>query len=211
MKFDSLLELTRDLPLFETGFLLAGDVDAADVRRQLSRWTRSGKLRQLRRGLYMLAAPYQKRAPHPFLIANALVPGSYISGQSALAFHGLIPEYAPRTLSVTRLRASRWPGGYLFHHLAARLFFGYELVELGGQQQVFVAAPEKALLDLAHLTPRLDSPEYLRELRLQNLARLDLARLHEFAGRSGKPKWKRVADRVASLALHEQEDYEELA
>jgi len=110
MKFDELLGLVGDQPLFETGLLLAGDVDPNDVRRQLSRWVQSGRIRQLRRGLYTLAPPYQNAAPHPFLIANALVPGYYVTAQSALAYYSLIPEYTPRTLSVTTLHTSNRDG-----------------------------------------------------------------------------------------------------
>jgi hypothetical protein len=58
MKFDDLLVSTSKQPFFETGLLLAGAVDPADVRRQLSRWVRAGRVIQLRRGLYSLAAPY---------------------------------------------------------------------------------------------------------------------------------------------------------
>lgn len=211
MKFDELLVLVGDQPLFETGLLLAGDVDPNDVRRQLSRWVKSGRIRKLRRGLYMLAPPYQNVVPHPFLIANALVPGSYVSVQSALAFYGFIPEHVPRTISVTTGRPSNWDGGFQFHHLASQLFFGYHIVELRAEQQAFVAMPEKAVLDLAHLTPHSDSADYLGELRLQNLDRLDLSRLREFVERSGKPKWQRVAAQIEKLALQERDEYEELA
>jgi hypothetical protein len=114
-------------------------------------------------------------------------------------------------VSVTTLRPSHWDGGFHFHHLAPHLFFGYQLVELSEGQQAFVAAPEKALLDLAHLTPNSDSPKYLGELRLQNLERLDLSRLHEFAERSEKPKWQRVAAQIETLALREKDEYEELS
>lgn len=212
MKFDSLLSLVGDQPLFETGLLLAGNVDPDHVRRQLSRWVRSGRVRQFRRGLYTLAPPYQNIAPHPFLIANALVPGSYVSGQSALAFYGLIPEYTPGTTSVTMLRPAQWEGGggFRFQHLASHLFFGYQLVELPQGQEAFVATPEKALLDLAHLTARSDSTSYLSQLRLQNLERLDFARLDEFVERAKKPKWRRIAEQVKKLALSEKEEYEEL-
>ena len=211
MKFDQLLALVGEQPVFETGLLLAGDVDPNDVRRQLSRWTRSGRIRQLRRGLYTLLPPYQKAAPHPFVIANALVPGSYVSLQSALAFYGFIPEYTPRTASVTMGRPSTWEGGFRFQHLTPRLFFGYQLVDLSDGGQAFVATPEKALLDLTHLTPKSDSPEYLSELRLQNLERLNVPRLYEFADRSEKPKWQRVAAQIETLATQEKTEYEELA
>ncbi len=210
MKFEDLLALVANQPFFETGFLLAGDVDPADVRRQLSRWVRSGRIRQLRRGLYTLAPPYQNIIPHPFLIANALMPGSYISAQSALAFYGLIPEYTPRTLSMTMLRPSQWDGGFHFQHLAPHLFFGYQLVELSQGQKAFIAAPEKALLDLAHLTPKADSASYLSQLRLQHLERLDIIRLNEFAEHAAKPKWRRIAVQIEKLALQEKDEYEDL-
>ncbi|MEK6630557.1 MAG: hypothetical protein AABY89_07470, partial [Acidobacteriota bacterium] len=38
--------------------------------------------------------------PHPFLVANALHRGSYVSLQSALAFHGVIPEQVPTVTNV---------------------------------------------------------------------------------------------------------------
>ncbi|MEZ4555099.1 MAG: hypothetical protein R2854_01360 [Caldilineaceae bacterium] len=43
------------------------------------------RIMQLRRGLYFIAAPYQKQRPHPFLVANRLLQPSYVSMQSALA------------------------------------------------------------------------------------------------------------------------------
>jgi predicted transcriptional regulator of viral defense system len=190
--------------------LLSGDVDPDDVRRQLSRWVKTGRVQQLRRGLYTLAPPYRKVVPHPFLVANALVAGSYVSSQSALAFYGLIPEYVPVKLSVTTSRPAQWEGGFHFRHIAAHLFFGYRSVDLSQEQRAFVATPEKALLDLAHFTPNSDTSDFLRELRLQNLEQLDLERLDEFARRAGKPKWRRVAQLIAELAVEEIGGHEEL-
>lgn len=210
MKFSDVLSVAGNQPFFETGLLLAGEVDPTDVRRQLSRWVNAGKIRQLRRGLYTFAPPYQIAAPHPFLVANALVPGSYVSGQSALAYYGLIPEYAPRTISVTLARTSAWDGGYIHHHLAPHLFFGYQSIEVMQGQYAFIALPEKALLDLAHLTPSSDSSNFLSQLRLQNLEKMDLERMTDFAERADKPKWRRVANRVAGLAAQEKSEYEEL-
>ncbi len=210
MQFEQLLHLVADQPLFETGLLLSGDVDPNDVRRQLSRWVSAGKLKQLRRGLYTLAPPYQKITAHPFLIANFLMPGSYVSLQSALAYYGLIPEYVARTLSVSTSRPAQWKDGFYFQHLAPRLFFGYQRVDVAPEQSAFIAFPEKALLDLAHLTPNADSLAYLRQLRLQNLDRLNLDRLHEFSQCAAKPKWKRVAGHITKLAAEERADYKKI-
>jgi len=124
MEFARLIEIVGEEPAFETGFLLAGEVDPNDVRKQLSRWTQAGRLYQLRRGLYALAPPFQKVKPHPFVIANHLVPNSYVSCQSALAHYGLIPEYVPVTTSVRTARPARWDtplGSFEFRHIKVDL------------------------------------------------------------------------------------------
>lgn len=213
MKLARLVDIVGREPTFDTGLLLAGDVDRSDVRRQLSRWIKAGRLYQLRRGLYALAPPFQKVVPHPFLIANRLVRGSYVSRQSALAYYGLIPEHVPVVTSVTTARPASFDtplGRYEFHHVKADLFRGYRLTELAGDQHAFVAAPAKALLDLIHLQPGGDAPAYLAGLRLQNLDRLDLAELQHHAGLADSPKQRRAAKSVADLARVEASEYETL-
>ncbi len=210
MKFLDLVHLVADEPVFETGLLLAGGVDPRDVRRQLSRWTKAGRVYQLRRGLYMLAPHYQKVKPHPFVVANHMVRGSYVSCQSALAHYGLIPEYVPVVTSVTTGHPGSWStpvGDFEFHHIKAELWRGYQLGDVGGAQSAFVATPEKALLDLVHLYTAADSLDYLRELRLQNLERLNLVALHNWADRAGSPKLQRAANRIAELAVIEATEY----
>jgi len=88
MDFESLLELIAEDPVFDSSLLLAGEVDPKNVRLQLTRWVNSGRIYQLRRGLYAIAPPYQKSHPHPFLVANRLQRASYVSLQSALACNG---------------------------------------------------------------------------------------------------------------------------
>ena len=212
MEFETLLEIVGSEPVFETGLLLAGDVDPGNVRRQLSRWTAAGKLYQLRRGLYTLAPPYRKVIPHPFLIANRLVQGAYISLQTALAHHGLIPEYTPVVTSVTTGRPATYEtplGCYVFRHIQPDLFYGQQWRELEHGQHAYLAAPEKALLDLIHLTPGGDTWGYLRGLRLQALERLDMSRLQTWARRAASPKLDRAAARIMQLATAEA-DYETL-
>jgi predicted transcriptional regulator of viral defense system len=211
VKFEHLLELVGDEPVFETTLLLAGKVNPNAVRLQLARWTKSGRVYQLRRGLYALAPPYQKVKPHPFLIANRLQRASYVSVQSALVFYGLIPEVVQATISVTTGRPERLEtplGIFEFHHVRPKLMRGYEMVELGYDQQALVAAPEKALLDLMYLQPGGDTPDYLRESRLQNLDRLDITRLHRQVETFNTPKLYRALEVISHLARAETEEYE---
>lgn len=211
MTFDELVAAVADEPLFDSGLLLAGAVDPADLRRQLSRWTRAGRIQQLRRGLYALAPPWRKRTPHPFLLANRIVPGSYVSGLSALAFAGAIPEYVAEVTAVTTGRPCirRTPlGRFSFRHIKPDLLFGCRRADLGHGQRAFVAEPEKALLDIVHLQPGGDDEAYLRELRLDfDSLRLDV--LDAFAGRCQTPKLARAARRIGRLA-REAPEYETL-
>ncbi len=213
MDFGELLKAVGEEPVFETGFLLVGEVNPDDVRRQLSRWVRAGRLYQIRRGLYALAPPFQKVKPHPFLVANRLIRGSYVSLQSALAHYGLIPEHVPVTTSVTTGRPGRWQtalGAYEFRHIQSGFLTGYRRLDLGGGQEASIATPEKALLDLIHLEPGADAPEYLRELRVQHLESVSLEELRRLAELSGRPKLIRAAGRISRLAKTEALDYEAL-
>lgn len=148
MKFEELLAAVGNEPLFETGLLLAGDVDPAAVHRQLSRWAKAGRLYQLRRGLYAVAPPFQRVRPHPYVVANRLVPGSYVSLQSALGHFALIPESVPVTTSVTTGRPGQWDtplGTYLFRHIQPDFLTGFRRTLLMGDQEALLATPEKAL------------------------------------------------------------------
>ena len=202
MEYDRLVEIVGDEPVFETGLLLAGDVDPNHVRRQLTRWTKAGRLYQLRRGLYALAPPFRKVKPRPFTIANRLVQGSYVSCQSALAHYGLIPEYVPTVVSVCSSRPRRWDtpmGSFLFRHVRRKYLSGYRLLDMGDGQQAIVAKPEKALLDLIYLTPGGDSEAYIRSLRLQNLENPDMQSLKDLAQTLAKPKLMRAAGQLELL------------
>lgn len=213
MGFEDLLPIVNDLPLFETGLILSGDTDPLVVRKQLSRWTASGKLFQLRRGLYSLAPPYQKVIPHPFLIANQLKAGSYVSLQSALAFYNMIPEHVPVTTSVTTGRPSMYQtalGQFDFRHIQVDWFLGYRHVNLGNDQAAFVASAEKALLDLVYLQPGGDAEVYLRSLRLQALGHINLEQLRQLAGTAGKPKLLRAVRIIERLIEEESTGYETL-
>lgn len=213
MRFEDLLQLVAEEPLFESGLLLAGDTDPAAVQRQLSRWTEAGRLIQLRRGLYALASPFRKIEPHPFLTANRLSPGSYVSLQAALAHYGLIPEAVPVTTSVGSGRPARWDtplGSFLLRHLQAEAMAGFRELALPGNQVAWVASPEKALLDLVYLEPGGDSSDYLQGLRLQNLDGLDGEALFRLAESLAKPKIRRAAERIADLVAAEALEYQPL-
>lgn len=212
MKFSELLEIAADEPVFETGFLRSGRAAEPGLEAQLSRWCASGKLLRLRRGLFALAPPYRKVRAHPFLVANRLSPGSYVSGLSALAFANAIPEYVPEVTSCgpSRPQVRETPlGRFSVRYVKPALRTGYRLVDLVDGQRAFVACPEKAFLDLAHLQPGGDAPAWIDALRL-NLDALSPVCLREEAAATGSPKLVRAAACVLRRARDPASAYEPL-
>jgi predicted transcriptional regulator of viral defense system len=59
---------------------------------ELARLKKTGKVIQLRKGLYNLADRYRKAPLHAPAIAQALCAQSYLSERWALSWYGLIPE-----------------------------------------------------------------------------------------------------------------------
>jgi predicted transcriptional regulator of viral defense system len=184
------------MTVFETAALLAGPDSPREARRQLSRWVASGRLIQLRRGLYMLAPPYAGEVPNPLALASRIRVPSYVSLQSALSYHGVIPESVPMVTSVTTNRPGRFntPLGFFhYRHLKQDLFWGYREVDVGAGQKSFVAIAEKALLDQYYLTPGNIDASFVGELRLAPDI-LDVDRLRSFVARAEKPRLTRAVE-----------------
>jgi predicted transcriptional regulator of viral defense system len=206
VKWHDFMGLIGGGPLFESSMLLAGPDRPAEVRRQLSRWVAAGRLIQLRRGLYAVAPPFARASPGQFAVAARLRRPSYVSLQSALSFHGAIPEVVPVTTSVTTGRPGRVEtalGVYLYRHVGTNLFWGYGEVTGGEGGSAHVALPEKALLDLCYFTRGAIRPAFVRELRLAPRV-LDFERLRRFATRTGKRKLIRAAALTARLLRAEE-------
>lgn len=143
----------------------------SDARRygQVNRALKAGELLKARRGLYVLAQVFRKTPVHPFALAQQLQPGSYVSAESALSFHGWIPEAVRSVLSVTPKGKSvnyehERLGKFEFRRLTVKPGYFLQAVarhEL--QHQVtLIAEPLRALIDLV----------YLRKLEWQGLGLL---------------------------------------
>jgi hypothetical protein len=126
----------------------------------VNRALRDRSLLRIKRSLYVLGATWSKRGLenpeiHPFAIAQALKNGSYISFETALSYHGWVPEAVYLTASVTpdsktlRYRTNDW-GNFDFLPLATNEFqFLVSVSRLKvGQSTTLVARPFRALMDL---------------------------------------------------------------
>ncbi len=176
MKATSALASLRD---FGRSVLTTADATArlgmtrSAASRLLARLATDGLVTRLRAGLWSieprldpLALPEALTAPYP----------AYVSLQTALYHHGLIEQIPQVIYAVTLGRPRRVRttlGTYSIHRLAPRVFGGYERPRASTIQ---LATPEKALFDLAYLTPsrsrlftRLPELEIPRGFRIQEL------------------------------------------
>lgn len=139
---------------------LARLLGGGDARRYglVNRALKEGALLRIKRGIYVLGQRYRSDTVHPFSIAQGLVPGSYISFESALAWHGWIPEAVFLTASVSPGRKTLHYvtsdfGAFDFHPLATadyHFLTAVDRVQMG-KLTAFVAQPLRALMDLVAL------------------------------------------------------------
>jgi len=158
--------LTKDIIEFGlnnrimTDMQLARLIEGSPQRRYhlVNRAMKAGELLRLKRGIYILAERFQNYPLHPFAVAQMLVPGSYISVETALAHHGWIPEAVYTVASILPDRKTQKYdheklGSYEFYPLATNTGYFLELVtrEQHEQQTMLVATPARALMDLVCL------------------------------------------------------------
>ncbi|HEY3330215.1 MAG TPA: hypothetical protein VGK19_09365 [Capsulimonadaceae bacterium] len=153
-----------------------------------ARMVAEGDVVRVRQGLYVFGAPFRRQPIVREQLANLIYGPSYVSLDSALSFHGLIPERVDAVTSVTtgRSREFQTPfGSFSYHSLAPnRYSVGVTLVT-SGIVSFLIATPEKALADKVWTDKRFggamnDFEDYLlADLRLDisSLAELDAERL----------------------------------
>jgi hypothetical protein len=115
----------------------------------------AGEILRLKRGVFLLDARYRKSEPHPFVLAGALHAPSHVSLESALAYHGLIPEAVCQVSSVTvgRSREFVTPAGvFSFSRVPARApRAGVQSLAVARDAWAFVASPLRAIADAVYL------------------------------------------------------------
>jgi len=198
MNWGTFLERFHNCAVIEPAMVYAGETNPRALQAQLSRWVKAGRLIKLARGKYALAPQYRKADLPLEHVANRLVYPSYVSMESALAWYDLIPEAVAVVTSVTTARPrvlENALGTFRYRHIRRGLFWGFTSENLQGQE-CFIALPEKAILDLFYFRPGIATTEEIREMRFQNLDRLDEERLLAFVDRTRVKKLVTVAKRL---------------
>ena len=138
---------------------LSNIIEGSDARRYglVNRALKEGVLVRLKRGLYCLSNSITRAEflPHPFGVAQAMQPLSYVSFESALEFHQWIPEAVYTTTSVSpKSKSIRYSHDVLGRFTYRPVAVNSEDYLAGvsrykyGKQLALIASPLRALMDL---------------------------------------------------------------
>lgn len=130
----------------------------------------------------------------PFVVATQLMEPSYISLTSALYLRGFLDQ-VPSLVECATTRGTRRVDDMVYRKINLKLFFGYTREERGGSY-VFLAEPEKAVLDLAYYGALY--PLIAEEV----IPKLDADRLREYAVRFSATVRGRAAVRLVVRHAH---------
>ena len=118
---------------------------------KIDRLEKSGKLIRIKRGLYVSGSNEFNIPVSLELIANHIYFPSYVSFETALSYHGIIPErtYTTRSATVKRSRKFETPLGRFEYISVEEVLFpaGVMSVRTPGNISFMIAGPEKALCD----------------------------------------------------------------
>ena len=123
----------------------------------LKRALKAGEVVRIHRGLYCLAAKYLRQKVDPFVLAQRIYGPSYISLETALSYHGWIPEavYAVTSVSLDRSREFDTPLGHFSFMRVPQATFYSEVTRAEKDAGSFMlASPLKALADYVYVHKR---------------------------------------------------------
>ena len=121
----------------------------------LKRAIASGEVLRIRRGLYCLSDKYLHQKLDPLELAQRVYGPSYVSLETALSYHGWIPEavYTTTSVSFDRSREYDTPLGlFSFTRVPQRTFYAAVMRVTGdGGGSFLLASPAKALADYGYV------------------------------------------------------------
>lgn len=167
---------------------------------------KEGLIQSVKKGLYVAGPALNiDRQPEPFLLANHILGPSYVSVETALAYHGLIPERVYEIASMTtqaRRKFNTPLGTFTYTRLPLPYYaFGIRSEKVADDQYAMVASPEKALCDKIITTSGLliRSKKTAREFLLQNM-RMDEEALKKL-NTKGMTSWIKGSLKEESLSM----------
>jgi predicted transcriptional regulator of viral defense system len=120
----------------------------------IKRSIKEGILIKLKRDLFLISQKIKDKKIDSFEISSIIYGPSYISFESALSYHGWIPEAVSAITCSSSKKSVNFQtaiGAFLYYHIPVKIFhIGISFV-LSGNSKIFMADPWKAIADLIYL------------------------------------------------------------
>ncbi|MDD5672605.1 MAG: hypothetical protein PHC61_00455 [Chitinivibrionales bacterium] len=176
----------------------------SNLKVQLSRWRKKGKLLRLTKNFAVLNEADRAIFPsRPFLACELYKP-SYISLEYALSFYGLIPARVADVTCITTKKTMtiiNTFGTFIYRHCKIECFTGFTAQKDEAGLQFYLAEPEKALVDFIYLNLEKFSTGAVRDVlknsyRFQGFKAIDRKKLFMFGAHFNNGKLLRILKEV---------------
>jgi len=172
------IELIKILSGLDKGYFTFADLErviglkSQSLKVAISRLVKKGVLTRIKRGIYQLAFnPVDVKK-----IANQLYYPSYLSFESALSQYGILSQIPYVQTFATPKKSKKivlWKTEVQYRQLNSELYWGYTL-----ENGIYLAEPEKAILDQLYFVSRGKTTLKINEL---NLVGIDKEKLRQYA------------------------------
>lgn len=175
MKFKDFQELYREKYIFSTNNikLIKSDFSIKQLNTREKKWRIQHLTRRWRYFPKIINSQWYETH-----IANTLYEPSYLSLEWALRFYNLIPEWVFLITSCTTKKTQNFQTKiwcFNYKSIAPKLYFWYNLYEIGEYKVIRIATPEKAICDYLYFHTEIKTKIDFEEMRLNKLVRLDIA------------------------------------
>lgn len=157
------------------------------LKKVIAKLVSHGWLMRIKRGLYVIS-DFSNRgfiSLSPYVIANLLVENSYVSFESALAYHGMFDQLTNVVISISKIQHKKVQLNsieYVFVKIKDQLFFGCKEEVIDGKT-VKVATAEKALIDIIHFHRSKYAIDLVIEKLREYKENLEIEKLIEYASK----------------------------
>jgi len=190
-------DLLRELASIGKGFFTLPDLEKVttlprkSLKVSLTRWLKRGLLERAAPGIYVVPGS----APRPEVIAGQLYFPCYLSFEAALNRSGILNlvPYSLTFATIHKTKTTTVSGReVVYRQIKKELFFGFEM-----RGNIYVAEPEKALLDLVYMSTFGKASLPVEEMDFDSIS---LKRILEYAERFPP----RVKKRLETLPMPNQ-------
>ncbi len=199
MQYIEFKEKLKDFTIFSLNDIRR--IDNRFFRTRLSEWQNKGFIKKVIKGYYIFS-DLELDENVFFEIANRIYNPSYISFETALSWHGLIPESVYGITSLSTRRTYKFKTSiaeFTYRKLKPQLFFGYDLVEYRKEKCFKMACVEKAILDYFYINTFIREEDDFAGLRINKdvfFEKFNKKRLSNFIETFGQ---KRLSNRIKSF------------